>query len=108
MTGAPRSNPAVTFCQLTSTTPLNRAGSSGRTTYTRVRYAAEVAGSTVHCPSRPTVGEAPGAPPPRPFAVGAGGRSRPQVRPLGPSLQGGPPPEVPVLRHQRRRGGAKG
>jgi hypothetical protein len=36
-TGAPMSNPAVTFCQLTRTTPLNRAGRSGRTTYMRVR-----------------------------------------------------------------------
>jgi len=36
-TGAPMSNPAVTFCQVTRTTPLNRAGRSGRTTYMRVR-----------------------------------------------------------------------
>src|ERR1700722_1652857 len=55
MLGVPMSDPAVTFCQLTITTPLNRAGSLGRTTYIRVRYAAVAAGSTVHRPSRSMV-----------------------------------------------------
>src|SRR6202012_2547484 len=57
--GAPRSTPAVTFCELTTTTPLNRAGSDGRTTYIRVRYSAVSAGWTDHCPSSPIV--VPGA-----------------------------------------------
>src|SRR5580693_9426992 len=51
--GAPRSNPAVTFSQLTITTPLNCAGSAGRATYIRVRYPARSPGRTAHWPSRP-------------------------------------------------------
>src|ERR1700730_16941839 len=61
MPGAPMSTPAVTFCQLTRTTPLNRAGSAGGTTYIRVWYAEVAAGSTVHRPSRPTDEPAAGA-----------------------------------------------
>ena len=52
--GAP-SDPPDTLNHSIITVPLNSFGSVGRTTTTRVLYAAEVAGWTAHLPSEPSV-----------------------------------------------------
>ena len=52
----PSSKPALTFCQLTCTTPLNRAVSTGRTTNTRGQNGAVRDGRTRLAPLAPTRG----------------------------------------------------